>query len=115
MVRRLDLQERVQEALASRMTRGEGRRSNARPSTRSLSFLMEKPMSTKAAPSDPQPVLSVRSLSKSFNGRTVLKNVSLDVTRGQIVGLLGQNGCGKSTMIKVIAGYHEPDPGAEIL
>ena len=73
-------------------------------------------MSTIAAvPAVSHPVLSVRGLSKSFNGRTVLKNVSLDVTRGQIVGLLGQNGCGKSTMIKVIAGYHEPDPGSEIL
>jgi ribose transport system ATP-binding protein len=77
---------------------------------------MENVMSTIAAVSaDSQPVLSVKGLSKSFNGRTVLKDVSLDVTRGQIVGLLGQNGCGKSTLIKVIAGYHEPDPGAEIL
>ena len=33
---------------------------------------------------------------------------------GEIHALVGQNGCGKSTLIKVLAGYHQPDPGCEI-
>lgn len=59
-------------------------------------------------------VLSVRGLSKSFVGRTVLDAVSLEVHAGEIVGLLGQNGSGKSTLIKVVSGYHAPDSGSII-
>lgn len=59
-------------------------------------------------------VLSLRGLSKSFVGRTVLKSVSLDVHAGEIVGLLGQNGSGKSTLIKIVSGYHAPDPPSVI-
>jgi ABC-type sugar transport system ATPase subunit len=60
------------------------------------------------------PVLSVRNLSKTFPGTQALKSVDLDVRRGEVHALLGQNGSGKSTLIKVLAGYHRPDPGASI-
>ena len=63
---------------------------------------------------DGAPVLRVRGLGKTFVGRSVLRNVDLEVGRGEIVGLLGQNGSGKSTLIKVVSGYHEPDPGSSI-
>ncbi len=43
-----------------------------------------------------------------------LDDVSLDVARGEVHGLLGSNGSGKSTLIKVLAGFHDPEPGAEI-
>lgn len=59
-------------------------------------------------------VLNIQGLSKSFVGRTVLRSVSLQVRAGEIVGLLGQNGSGKSTLIKVVSGYHEPDPGSVV-
>ena len=56
--------------------------------------------------------LGIESLSKTFGTNTVLKDVGLDLIPGQIHGLLGANGSGKSTLIKILSGYHEPDPGA---
>lgn len=58
--------------------------------------------------------LSVCNVSKTFGGQRALANVSLHIERGTVTALLGENGSGKSTLIKVIAGYHSPDPGGEI-
>ncbi|HUX04427.1 MAG TPA: sugar ABC transporter ATP-binding protein [Acidimicrobiales bacterium] len=55
-----------------------------------------------------------RNVSKSFNGITVLSEVSFDIHKGEIVALIGQNGSGKSTFIKVLSGFHAPDEGAQI-
>jgi ribose transport system ATP-binding protein len=60
------------------------------------------------------PVLAVRGLSKTFVSTRALNNVDFDLRAGEIHALVGQNGCGKSTLIKVLAGFHQPDPGAEI-
>jgi ribose transport system ATP-binding protein len=60
------------------------------------------------------PIIAARGMSKTFGGTTVLKNVSLTVRAGEIRGLVGHNGSGKSTLIKILSGYHEPDPGAEL-
>lgn len=59
-------------------------------------------------------LLSLRNLSKTFGETQVLHGVDLDVLPGQIHGLVGENGSGKSTLIKILAGFHEPDPGALI-
>ncbi len=58
--------------------------------------------------------LSVRHVAKTFNGITVLTEVAMDIVRGEVVGLIGQNGSGKSTFIKILSGFHYPDPGAEV-
>lgn len=55
--------------------------------------------------------LTVEGLSKTFPGQRALDNVSLAVAGGEVHALLGQNGSGKSTLIKILAGYHQPDPG----
>src|SRR5258705_11842559 len=60
-------------------------------------------------------LLRVRGLSKTFPGLKALDDVSLEVKAGEIVALVGQNGSGKSTLVKVLAGVHQPDPGAEIV
>lgn len=60
------------------------------------------------------PALQVKNLSKRFGGAVALDTVSLNVARGEVHGLLGSNGSGKSTLIKVLAGFHDPEPGAEI-
>lgn len=60
------------------------------------------------------PVVEARGVSKSFAGVRVLDSVDLDVLPGEIHGLLGENGSGKSTFIKVLAGFHEPDPGSAL-
>jgi ribose transport system ATP-binding protein len=56
--------------------------------------------------------LAVEGLSKTFPGQRALDDASLTVAAGEIHALLGQNGSGKSTLIKILAGYHQPDPGA---
>lgn len=56
--------------------------------------------------------LDIRGLSKTFSGHVVLDGVDLTVKLGEVHALVGQNGSGKSTLIKVLAGYHTPDPGA---
>jgi len=61
------------------------------------------------------PALEVRHLSKRFGGALALNDVSLEVAPGEVHGLLGQNGSGKSTLIKVLAGFHAPEPGGELL
>jgi ABC-type sugar transport system ATPase subunit len=60
------------------------------------------------------PLWELRNVTKSFPGVRANANVSLTVDRAQIHGLLGENGCGKSTLIKLLAGVHQPDEG-EIL
>jgi ribose transport system ATP-binding protein len=56
--------------------------------------------------------LQLTGVSKLFAGQAALRDVDLDVRRGEIHALLGQNGSGKSTLIKILAGYHRPEPGA---
>jgi ribose transport system ATP-binding protein len=51
-------------------------------------------------------------VTKNFPGQTALDAVDLTLRTGEIHALLGQNGSGKSTLIKVLAGFHQPDPGA---
>ena len=58
--------------------------------------------------------LEISNLSKSFNGTAVLSNVDLSIASGEIHGLVGENGSGKSTVIKVLSGYHRPDDGAAV-
>ncbi|MEC9343745.1 MAG: sugar ABC transporter ATP-binding protein [Pseudomonadota bacterium] len=58
-----------------------------------------------------RPALEIENLSKRFGGAIALDGVSLHVARGEVHGLLGQNGSGKSTLIKILSGFHEPEPG----
>ena len=59
-------------------------------------------------------LLKIKNLSKSFDGKKILDNVNLEISKGKIVGLLGKNGAGKSTLIKLINDLLTIDQG-EIL
>ena len=56
-------------------------------------------------------MLEVRELSKSFGGLKAVDRASLDVRRGEIIGLIGPNGAGKTTLFAAIAGFQTPDAG----
>jgi monosaccharide-transporting ATPase len=65
---------------------------------------------TSNSPSSP-PLLSMRSIDKAFAGIPALSAASLDVGEAEVHGLIGQNGAGKSTMIKILTGYVARDAG----
>ena len=56
-------------------------------------------------------VLSVKNISKSFDGKKVLNNVSFDMYKGDKVGIIGKNGIGKSTLLKILMGIKKQDNG----
>ena len=60
-------------------------------------------------------VLEVCSVSKSFDGKAVLDNVSLDLREGELVSLLGVSGVGKTTLFNIISGLLAPDEGRVLL
>lgn len=63
----------------------------------------------------PKSLLQAKELAKSYKKRAVVKNVSLEVKSGQIVGLLGPNGAGKTTCFYMIVGLVEADRGAIVI
>ncbi|WP_417670038.1 sugar ABC transporter ATP-binding protein [Roseibium sp.] len=60
---------------------------------------------------DAQPVLALKGISKSFPGVKALSNVALDLYPGQVTALVGENGAGKSTIVKILTGIYQPDEG----
>jgi ABC-type sugar transport system ATPase subunit len=60
---------------------------------------------------DGEPLLSLRDIDKNFGAVQALTKVNLDVPAGQVTALVGDNGAGKSVLIKCIAGIHTPDGG----
>ena len=71
--------------------------------------------STGTAGPSARPCLELRNISKTFPGQRALDDVSLTLYPGKVYGLIGHNGSGKSTLVKILAGYHQPDPGAQII
>jgi ribose transport system ATP-binding protein len=61
------------------------------------------------------PLLEMRGIDKRFPGVHALKDVSLELRRGEVLALVGENGAGKSTLIKVLGGAHLPDRGTLLL
>jgi ribose transport system ATP-binding protein len=72
-------------------------------------------MSSAGGATATRPALQVEALSKSFRGIPALDRFDLTIPAGEIHALAGANGSGKSTFIKILAGYFEPDPGGSIL
>ena len=60
-------------------------------------------------------ILSINGMSKSFGRNKVLKHIDLNVKPGTIMGLMGENGAGKSTMMKCLFGTYQKDEGVIIL
>ena len=58
--------------------------------------------------------LSVRNITKTFDDKTVLHNVSFDLHEGEFLSILGPSGCGKTTLLRILIGLEKADSG-EIL
>ncbi|MDD6155756.1 MAG: ATP-binding cassette domain-containing protein, partial [Lachnospiraceae bacterium] len=60
-------------------------------------------------------MIKIEHLDKTFNGKTqtvyALKDINLDIQKGDIFGIIGMSGAGKSTLIKLISGLYRPDKG----
>ena len=61
------------------------------------------------------PILQMRKIEKRFHGVHALKGVDLEVSKGEVVALLGENGAGKSTLMKSLGGVHQPDSGEVLI
>ena len=61
------------------------------------------------------PFIEMRGISKRFGGVRALQDVNLSIHSAEIHSLAGENGCGKSTLIKILSGIHMPDEGQIIL
>ena len=62
-----------------------------------------------------RPIIKLENISLSFKNRSVLENISFNLNQGQILGLLGPNGVGKSTIFNIITGLLKPNHGSIII
>ena len=61
------------------------------------------------------PVLSLRGIEKSYGAVAALKGIDLDIERGEVLALCGDNGAGKSSLVRIISGAQEPSAGTILL
>lgn len=59
-----------------------------------------------------RPVVRVRNISKRFGGNQAVSDVSFEVNQGEILGVIGPNGCGKTTLFNCVLGQYTPDAGS---
>ena len=60
---------------------------------------------------DPTPLVQIRELSKQFADAVAVDRVSLDILRGELFAILGSSGCGKTTLLRMLAGFEQPTAG----
>ncbi len=69
------------------------------------------PPGSPASGARKRPHVTIRGLSKRFDNTVIYDNFDLDIPRGELISVFGPNGCGKSTLINMIAGLIQPDAG----
>jgi len=72
------------------------------------------PSGSRTGSAPPEPIVSLRGISKSFPGVLAVQDASLDILPGEVHALVGENGAGKSTLMKVLAGVYRKDAGRVI-
>lgn len=69
---------------------------------------MENPVQQK-------PIIELQSVTKSYDGKTIIKDINLTINNGEFLTILGPSGCGKTTILRLIAGFEEVNAGRIIL
>ena len=59
----------------------------------------------------PEPILTLAGVSKTFPGVRALSEIDMSLTAGRVTALIGENGAGKSTIVKLLTGIYRPDGG----
>lgn len=72
-------------------------------------------LSKQAGTLEASPFIAAKGMRKSFGGAHALKDASLSILPGEVHGLVGANGAGKSTFIRILAGLVQPDAGEILL
>lgn len=92
-------------ALQNRVAKLKEKLPDLPPEVRSIKFKLADPATVGSIP------INAINISKSYSDKKVLENVNLTIERGEKVALIGPNGVGKSTLIKILMGLLEPDSG----
>ena len=71
--------------------------------------------STGSSSARADPIIAMRGIVKRFGAVQALKGVDLDLYPGEVLGLVGDNSAGKSTLMKILTGAYRPDAGADLL
>jgi putrescine transport system ATP-binding protein len=79
--------------------------------TSSLNVPLDKPWASPAE----RPFIEIKNVSKQFGGFVALQDVSLKIYKGELFSLLGGSGCGKTTLLRLIAGFMTPSTGSIII
>ena len=69
-------------------------------------------MSPPDSPEVASQFLQIRNIVKRFNGQLAVDDVSVDIAKGEIFALLGSSGCGKTTLLRMLAGFETPTSGS---
>jgi ABC-type sugar transport system ATPase subunit len=72
---------------------------------------LSTPKGNSSLPSSTEPFVAARGIGKAFAGLRALADVDLDIRRGEVLALVGDNGAGKSTFVKILAGAYQPTSG----
>src|SRR5699024_6961943 len=64
------------------------------------------------SPNSDKALLQLTGLQKIYDQTEVLKDINLDIQHGEFITLLGPSGCGKTTLLRLIAGFEQPNAGA---
>ena len=62
-----------------------------------------------------RPIIELQNITKTFGKVIANRNVTMDIRQGEILSVLGENGCGKTTLMNMIAGIYYPDSGKIII
>jgi ATP-binding cassette subfamily F protein uup len=105
----------IRQGIKARRTRNEGRVRALEQLRRERSARLNKvgnvKLQVEKGESSGKVVIEAKDISKSFEGKTIIKPLTTKVMRGDRIGILGPNGVGKSTLLKMLLGELEPDTG----